>query len=400
MKLATAPLASLLLLIPQTLPDGKSLLDQSKDAFTKFRSYQYEMNLTTEVTVRNDPSKMTVSTTTLTTLVSAVNPDRKRIETKSAPAGTMIVSDGEYTWTYIATLNQYTKKAAIDWSQSPFASMGVGSASDQERMFKGVKMVGEETLDVDGKKIDCWMVEFGLDKLPFPQTPGTDVSNFVEKCWIAKDQKICFKVSFSGTLSGGAIPGQVGLQETATIRAVKLDEDLPESLFHFTPPEGALELERMSLSFDTKPPLAGKPAPALRVQSLDGKTYDLSALKGKVVLLDFWTTWCAPCRAEMSDLDKLQKEYSADDLVLLGVDAGEEREVVEKYLKSTGVAHPIAIPTDAGVFSDFQVRAFPTHVLIGRDGVVVDYQIGNNGPDALRGLLAKAGLKSGEGKHR
>ena len=356
------------------------------------------MNMTTDMTVWNDPSKMSVTTTALTASVSAINPDKKRIETKSAPAGTMIVSDGEYTWTYISTLNQYTKKAAIDWQQSPLASLGIGSASDMERMFKNVKTVGEETLDVDGSKIDCWVVEFGLDKIPFPPMEGTDLSNFVEKCWIAKDQKICFKVTLSGTLSGGAVPGNVGLKETATIHLVKLNEDLPESLFHFTPPEGALELEKMSLSFDTKPPLAGKPAPELRVQSLDGKTYDLSALKGKVVLLDFWTTWCKPCRAEMSDLDRLRKEYSAADFVLLGLDAGEEREVVEQYLKSADVAHPIAIPADASVFADYQVKAFPTHVLIGRDGVVVDYQIGNGGPDALRSLLAKAGLKSGEGK--
>lgn len=400
MKLATAPLVSLLLLFPQALPDGKTLLDQSKDAFLKFRSYQYEMSMTTEMAVWNNPAKMTVSTTTITTSVSAINPDRKRVETTSQPAGTMIISDGEYTWTYIAPLNRYTKKAAIDWPQSSLASMGLGSASDLEKMFKGVKTVGEEALEVDGKKINCWVVELKLDKLPFPQMQGTDLLDFVERCWIGKDQKICFKITLSGTMSGGSVPAQAKLQETVTIHLVKLNVDLPESLFRFTPPGGATEVEKISSSLDTKPDLAGKPAPSLRVQSLDGKTYDLTQLKGKVVLLHFWTTWCGPCRTEMPDLDKLQKEHSADDFVLLGLDVGEERGIVERYLKSSGVSHPIAIANDANLFSAYQVRAFPTHVLIGRDGVVVDYQIGNGGPDALRSFLAKAGLKSGEKKDR
>jgi thiol-disulfide isomerase/thioredoxin len=400
MKLATAPLLLLLLPFPQTLPDGKTLLDQSKDAFLKFRSYQYEMNMTTEMTAQDDPAKMTVSTTTMTTAVSAINPDKKRVETTSQPAGTMIVSDGQYTWTYIAPSNRYTKKAAIDWPQSSLASMGLGSASDVEKMFKEVKTVGEEALEVDGKKIDCWVVELKLDRLPFPQQPGIDLSNFVERCWIAKDQKICFKLTVSGIMSGGQIPAPTRLQETVTLHSVKLNVDLPESLFRFTPPGGATEVEKLSSSPDTKPELVGKPAPALRVQSLDGKAYDLSQLKGKVVLLHFWTTWCEPCRAEMTELDKLQKEHSADGFVLLGVDVGEGRGIVEKYLKSSGVTHPIAVANDANLFSAYQVRAFPTHVLIGRDGVVVDYQIGNEGPAALRSLLAKAGLKSGEKKDR
>ena len=167
--------------------------------------------------------------------------------------------------------------------------------------------------------------------------------------------------------------------------------DLADSLFKFTPPEDARELTDVP-GLEKTPDLAGKAAPPLRVKSLAGETFDLASLKGKTVLLEFWATWCGPCRREMPTVEKIAREFKANGLVVLGLNVGEQREVVEKFLKTANVSYPVALVDDADV--TFQVNSIPTYVVIDRDGKVVAYQIGGAGEAALRESLAKAGLKA------
>ncbi len=86
--------------------------------------------------------------------------------------------------------------------------------------------------------------------------------------------------------------------------------------------------------------LGGKEAPELDATDITGKPVSLAAFKGKVVLLDFWTTWCPPCRADAPSLDKLYRKYGNRDLVIIGVSVSEERPIVEKFLKE----HPHDFP--------------------------------------------------------
>ncbi len=397
MKLASALLVLWTTLLPQALPDGKDLLRQSGDAFNRLRSYQYELEMVTDMTVAGGPVSVT-----MTNSVAAINPDKKRIETRSQMSGarSTIVSDGTCTWFYNSALNQYAKRLASQRFQSLDASFGLGQLPEPAQLFSDVKTVRDEVIEAGGRKYDCWLVEARIDKFAMAQPPGTVLTDCAVSFWITKDRKIALRTTLSGKMQGSAVAGTIDVRQKMTTVSLKLNADLPDELFHFTAPAGASEVEEFDTPSLRKPDLAGKPAPAFRVLSLDGKAYDLAGLKGKVVLLDFWASWCGPCRQEMPELGKLQEEYRTSGFVLIGLDVGEDRATVESYLKKSGVIHAIGLADGTNMAFDYKVSALPTYVLIGRDGIVVGYQIGSNGPEALRTLLAKAGLKPIEGKER
>ncbi len=117
----------------------------------------------------------------------------------------------------------------------------------------------------------------------------------------------------------------------------------------FAPPSGGIrevkEVSRWNAS-KIKKQLAGQPAPELNATDLEGKPVSLSSFQGKTVLLDFWTTWCPPCRADAPALDKLYRRYSEKDLMIIGISVSEEREIVEKFLQEHPHAFPVVLTTE------------------------------------------------------
>jgi thiol-disulfide isomerase/thioredoxin len=137
----------------------------------------------------------------------------------------------------------------------------------------------------------------------------------------------------------------------------------------------------------------GKPAPELVVMDMEGKLITLSALKGKTVLLDFWATWCPPCRADGPALDKLHRRYSEQDLVIVGISVNEERSIVEKFLQSNPHAFPIVLTAENEMPVAYHAARIPTYIVIDRDGTVAAAETGDQGFRELRRLLTKAGLE-------
>ena len=142
-----------------------------------------------------------------------------------------------------------------------------------------------------------------------------------------------------------------------------------------------------------KKQLAGKPAPELAVTDIQGKPVALSAFKGKTVLLDFWTTWCPPCRADAPALDKLYRKYGEQDLMIVGISVSEERAIVEKFLKEHPHSFPVALTTENEMPRAYQIGVFPTYIVINRDDTVASAVEGDQGFGELRKLLKKAGLE-------
>jgi cytochrome c biogenesis protein CcmG/thiol:disulfide interchange protein DsbE len=140
--------------------------------------------------------------------------------------------------------------------------------------------------------------------------------------------------------------------------------------------------------------LAGKPAPELALTDIQGKPLALTDFKGKTVLLDFWTTWCGPCRADAPALDKLYRKYGEKDLMIVGISVSEERDLVEKFLSQHPHSYPIVLTTENEMPLAYQVGAFPTYIVIDRDGTVAAAVEGDKGFSDLRKLLKKAGLES------
>jgi thiol-disulfide isomerase/thioredoxin len=146
----------------------------------------------------------------------------------------------------------------------------------------------------------------------------------------------------------------------------------------------------------SKPNIVGLAAPAFKLPKLKGGELSLEQFRGKVVLVDFWATWCGPCREEMPTFEKLHKELGDKDVVILAVDVGEGAEVVSDYIDKGKYTFPVLLAEGTATTAAYSVNAYPTLVSIDREGKVVDYVIGGRDEAALRGIVAKARLGAPE----
>lgn len=122
---------------------------------------------------------------------------------------------------------------------------------------------------------------------------------------------------------------------------------------------------------------AGDVAPDFTVEMLDGSRITLSALRGKVVLVNFWATWCPPCRQEMSHLQKdVIDRFAGKDLVVLPISRGEERKTVETFIQKMGYTFPIGLDGDQSIYKKYASNYIPRSVVVGKDGKVVYVAVG------------------------
>lgn len=112
----------------------------------------------------------------------------------------------------------------------------------------------------------------------------------------------------------------------------------------------------------------GKAAPALVLADMDGKAWNLAALKGQPVLLNFWASWCEPCRAEMPSLELLARRHARAGLVVLAVNYKEAAPVIKRFLDASPFSLPILLDRDGAAAAAWTPRVFPTTVLIDRHG--------------------------------
>ncbi|MGZ4032970.1 MAG: redoxin domain-containing protein [Tumebacillaceae bacterium] len=115
----------------------------------------------------------------------------------------------------------------------------------------------------------------------------------------------------------------------------------------------------------------GQAAPDFTVQTLDGKTAKLSDYKGKVVMLNFWATWCEDCRNEMPELIKTYESHKDQGLVVLGVDIKENQAAVKTFVDNNDIKYPVLMDKDGAVSLDmYKIKPIPTTFFIDRDGVL------------------------------
>jgi peroxiredoxin len=129
----------------------------------------------------------------------------------------------------------------------------------------------------------------------------------------------------------------------------------------------------------------GKPAPQLALKDIEGRTLRLSDYRGKVVLLNFWATWCAPCRAEMPDLVKWQRQYKSRGLQVIGVTyPPEELAEVRKFIKSIKLNYPVALGDEQTKALFDKSEILPITVVIDKEGMVREIVQGILFPDEFQ----------------
>ncbi len=121
-------------------------------------------------------------------------------------------------------------------------------------------------------------------------------------------------------------------------------------------------------------------APAFTLKSLDGTEKSLSDFRGKVILLNFWATWCVACKSEMPSMERLWREFKDKGLVVVAV-AGDRgfwsSSRVKKFVKDFGLTFPVLLDPSGKVRKTYEVRFLPTSYIIGRDGKITGKAVGD-----------------------
>ncbi|MSR29609.1 MAG: TlpA family protein disulfide reductase [Phycisphaerales bacterium] len=193
-----------------------------------------------------------------------------------------------------------------------------------------------------------------------------------------------------------------GVVSTVGLSKVTLNPILDSATFRVAVPEGFTKAEAApadaDFAVDGPPPLAfkaGDRAPDFALKDLADHEVTLSSLAGKVVLLDFWATWCGPCRQVMPVLENLHKEFAGKPVAIYGVNMGERKpDAGKKYMQDKGYTYGCLLAGDK-LAEAYKLPGIPTLVVIGKDGVITRITVGADADggaslrEAINAALAK-----------
>jgi|SRR5215470_12552394 len=138
-----------------------------------------------------------------------------------------------------------------------------------------------------------------------------------------------------------------------------------------------------------------EPAPRFHATTTSGEKFTNESIKGKVVLFEFWTTWCGYCDQEAPYVDQIAKEFADKGLLVLAIDVGQK--TVKRYLEAHPRSVPIVLVEDTNLAAMYQATVYPIYVLIDRGGNIAGTQRGASGERGLRRFLTRAGIGSSSG---
>jgi peroxiredoxin/outer membrane lipoprotein-sorting protein len=300
-------------------------------------------------------------------------PAKYRIDDND-PYGNLRVSDGQTEWVLSRDSNTYTKLALTSGSFTPITDF-----ENIDQHVAGAEIMREENYVVDGKAAMVYVVAVGRDRWPPGTLPGAQFMMY------RIDEKT-FRVYEVTTHT----PDQVGETEMAVYSLVKWNEALPDAEFAFAPPPKAKEapsIQPLALHADS---LIGGLAPDFSLRDATGNTVSLHDLRGKVVIVDFWASWCPPCRAQMPVLQDMHKRLAGKGLVVLGLDLGEDLQTVTEFAKQEHYTFTLLLGGEPLVDTQYYVAAFPTTFVIDRQGKIVFRQEGLGPPKELESAVTQA----------
>ncbi len=375
-----------------------ALLKQVAETYRKLDSYHFEGRYTYKQTTEAMGMK-DESSREETFVFAALKPGRTRVESRNSNLSMTVISDGKTKWEYAPGLREYTAKpvnasaAAGRPTIDPlmvFARAHQGAPNSYQSLNSRVQeanLVGEEVLTVAGERIPCVIVEV----INRANETSTQANQSARKLWVDKTRHLVLREVMRGQsrMNGNSVL-------TATITwdytVARLNEQVSEDLFTFICPAGAKEVAELNTPFRPakRTNWTGKDALAFTLKDLDDKPFDLASLKGQVVLLDFWATWCGPCVAELPHIQQLHQDFKDKGLLVLGID-DEEAEIPRAFLKDKGYTFTSLVDAGRTVIKQYEISGIPQVLIIGRDGKVKWHSIGF-GPGKeveLRAAVAK-----------
>lgn len=296
--------------------------------------------------------------------------------------GVTVVADGKQLYEYVPARKAYQQKdspaelSAILASQVlEFANFGQGlgivgealqtaSVDELVKGFDSIAFVGEE--DLGGAKTQRLRIE--QSKMPVDLWFTADGTRLVR---FAPDMKTGLKNA------GQQVPDNVDVVMTISFNNWAYDVASADA-FKFTPPADA---EQVADIFAPPPhKLLGAQAPAFETTTIDGKPLKSTDLAGKVVVLDFWATWCGPCVRALPDISATAAKYKDKGVEFFAVNQGEEASIIKEFFAAQKLSPPTALDLEGKVGTAFGVEGIPQTVVIDKNGKIQVVHVGA-GPD-------------------
>ncbi len=332
-------------------------------------------------------------------VVAYRKPGRLRDEFRNPSNPMAQYSDGATRTEYLPQLGQYrvhprpvTDAAVADGSAGGNFAFGTGLV----KMFGAiadsvieVTRMPDERITVDGVARPCVVLDV---RYPTPPPSSGRAAEGPRMYWIDREDHRLLQVRSRLTRQGPQ--GLVQVEQLTEFERVRLGEPVADSVFAFTPPEGARRVKQWEFPNQPKAAdLSGQPAKDFALPDLDGKVHKLSEHKGSVVLLDFWATWCGPCRMTMPLVDKLEREYRARGLVVYSINLREDRDKALAYIRKQGYGMTTLLDTTGTTADAYQVNGIPALFVIGKDGRIATQMVGVQQEEDLRDAIEEAGVR-------
>lgn len=272
------------------------------------------------------------------------------------PADALIVSDGRRTWIHRADYQQFKEIA----SGQAFRPAQIENLRRAATGLTSAVVVGDETLVVESHEVSCTVIDAEYEDDSTATTPRRRVRYWVEEGTdLVRQEQVTMTRMRQGEM-----------RETlavTTYSAIDLNAAFPES--HFTFSAGPGDERVVEFHDPAQVDLTGSVAPDFELRVLDGESVSLASLRGRVVILDFWATWCVPCAVEMPTLQRLHMELKEQGVVVLGVNA-EPPALARRFLTRHGVTFATLTDPRSAITRLYGVQGIPVGVIIDRNGRV------------------------------
>ena len=325
-------------------------------------------------------------------------PGRHMSRSKNPMFSIVSVFDGDKTWTWVDNQNSYTVVNGSEGgpgTQIPMPGVNFDTAHEEDELLGpilGARELELAQVTIGEENFECRVLEL-IVQAPTGGPMPVEMPPSIRRIFLREKDLMALRVEEDRKIPARGVRPAQELSIVVSLSQLDYGEPLDSALFVFTPPVGATKVDELPLPGRAKPSdLTGKPASDFELEDLDGNSVALSSLKGKVVLLDFWASWCGPCKMELPHVDALAKEFSDQGLVVYGVNS-EAATNAKRFLEKTPLSFPTLVDARSKVSQQYSVSAIPTVIVIDREGVVSAYKVGYQNEAALRALLEEVGIQ-------
>lgn len=391
--------------------EAKDLLEENLAVYRRMQSYQDRLTCTFHSVAKYDDGEDASRQVVQRFSLAYRAPNRIRFESESF----RIQCDGTTLWVYLPKSRHYVECAApatlsVDllpennyfehaFTSHPLFHVFVKPRDHQGQWLLGAEKWEDTHLDprgpLNGRQFSGKAAVPRLDNLWNPVHAWFNKRGYLIE-FVSDSTEVTrrLQAEFAGSATTDSPVDKKTIEKQeirSKIDSIRVDEPIPADLFVFTP---GIEDKRVD-SFDQieqkKPEdLKGKAAPAVSATDLEGVFVNLEKLRGNVVVLDFWATWCEPCVKAIPHMSKLSDELASKKVIFIGInrDGPGNEPVVKRFLKKRNIRFSQILDNDGAIADQFRVSGIPCVVVIDAQGVIRDVRAGFGSEDDAK-LISK-----------